>query len=175
MIGQQRVEAQTRRLDADLLRTEADMACLQGSGDRQLHGNHKSAKHRFLMEQAKARQEEAMQKDREAEDLEKMAVETERNVLRLCESLVNNGRQRGMVERDRDLEERRVAGMAEKLAVYKREVANCETTARVMREEEARLESVYNRLEDEALEADRVADMAEEEARRLEQELGREI
>ena len=42
-------------------------------------------------------------------------------------------------------------------------------------EEEAQLESVYNRLEDEALEADRVADMAEEEARRLEQELGREI
>ena len=116
-----------------------------------------------------------MQKDREAEDLEKMAVETERNVLRLCESLVNNGRQRGMVERDRDLEERRVAEVAEKLAVYKREVGNCETTARVMREEEARLESVYNRLEDEALEADRVADMAEEEARRLEQELGREI
>ena len=38
------------------------------------------------MEQAKAKQEEAMQKDREAEDLEKMAVETERNVLRLCES-----------------------------------------------------------------------------------------
>ena len=60
-------------------------------------------------------------------------------------------------------------------SVYKREVANCETTARVMREEEAQLASVYNRLEDEALEADRVADMAEEEARRLEQELGREI
>ena len=116
-----------------------------------------------------------MQKDSEAEDLEKMAVQTERIVLRLCEYLVNNGRQRGVVERDRDLELRRVAEMAEKLAVYKREVANCETTARVMREEEAQLESVYNRLEDEALEADRVADMAEEEARRLEQELGRKI
>ena len=29
---------------------------------------------------------------------------------------------RGMVERDRDIEERRVAEMAEKLSVYKREV-----------------------------------------------------
>ena len=75
-----------------------------------------------------------------------------------------------MVEQDRDFEERRRDEMAEKLAVYKREVktqsiqqsprnhdqtiinhswklqvANCETTARVMREEEARLEEVYNR------------------------------
>ena len=84
MIGQRRLEAQKHQMDAGLLRTSADIACLQGSSDRQLHGNHKSAKHRFLMEQAKAKQEEAMQKDREAEDLEKMAVETERNVLRLC-------------------------------------------------------------------------------------------
>ena len=30
---------------------------------------------------------------------------------------------RGMVERDRDIEERRVAEMAEKLSVYKREVS----------------------------------------------------
>ena len=163
-------------MDAGLLSTSADIDCLQGSIDRQLHGNHKSAQHKSLMEQAiKAKQEKAMEKEREAEDLEKMAVQTERNVLRLCDDLVNDGRQRGMVERDRNLEERRVAEMAEKLAVYKREVANCETTARVMREEEARLENVYNRLEDEALEADRVADMAEEEARKLEQELGGEI
>jgi len=37
--------------------------------------------------------------------------------------LLYNGRQRGMVERDRDIEERRVAEMAEKLSVYKREVS----------------------------------------------------
>ena len=74
---------------------------------------------------------------------------------------------RGMVERDRDIEERRRDEMAEKLVVYKRAVANCETTARVMREEEARLEEVYNRLEEEAERADRVAAIAEEEARRF--------
>merc|ERR1712172_365760 len=61
MIRQRRAEAATNRLDADLLRTEADMACLQGSSDRQLHGNHKSAKHRSLMQQAEAKQREAMQ------------------------------------------------------------------------------------------------------------------
>ena len=76
-----------------------------------------------------------------------------------------------MIERDRDIEERRRDEMAEKLAVYKREVANCESTARLMRDEEARLEEIYYRLEEEAEEADRVADIADEEARELEEEL----
>jgi len=174
MIRQCRAEAATSRLDADLLRTEADMACLQGSSDRQLHGNHKSAKHRSLMHQAEAKQREAMQKDIDAEDLERQAVETERNIHRLCDSLLHNGRQRSMIQRDRDIEERRRDEIAEKLAVYKREVANCETTARLMREEEARLEEVYNRLEEEADRADLVAAIAEEELQRLERELVQE-
>jgi len=121
MIRQRRAEAETNRLDAGLLRTEADMACLQGSSDRQMHGDHKSSKHRELMEKAEAKQRESMQKERDAENLERQAVETERNVHRLCDALLYNGRQRGMVERDRDIEERRVAEMAEKLSVYKRE------------------------------------------------------
>jgi len=171
MISQRRAEAATNRLDADLLRTEADMACLQGSSDRQLHGNHKSAKHQSLMQEAEAKQREAMAKDSEAADLERQAVETERNVHRLCDSLIYNGRQRGMIERDRDIEERRRDEMAEKLSVYKREVANCETTARLMRDEEARLEAIYNSLEEQADRADRVADIAEEEAKMLEKEL----
>merc|ERR1719309_1212236 len=115
-----------------------------------MHGDHKSSKHRELMEKAEAKQRESMQKERDAENLERQAVETKRNVHRLCDALLYNGRQRGMVERDRDIEERRRDEMAEKLAVYKREVANCETTARVMREEEARLEAIYYRLEEEA-------------------------
>ena len=44
-----------------------------------------------------------------------------------------------------DIEERRRDSMAEKLAVYKREMANCRSTARVTREEEARLDEIYNR------------------------------
>ena len=70
--------------------------------------------------------------------------------------------------------------MEEKLAVYKREVANCEvsrrrsrrpplpqTASRDMREEEGRLENVYNRLEVEAEEMDRKARLLEEEANLL--------
>lgn len=77
---------------------------------------------------------------------------------------------RGMIERDRDLEERRRDEMGEKLSVYKREVksignqswpipnwnlqvANLETTARVMRDEEARLEQIYNRWRKKDLES----------------------
>ena len=171
MIRTRRAEAANYRLDADLLRTEADIACLAGSSDRQLHGNHKSAKHHSLMKQAEAKQKEAMQKDKDAADLEQQARETERNVHWLCDALLYNGRQRGMVERDRDIEERRRNEMAEKLAVYKREVGNCETTARVMRDEEARLEDICYRLEEEAEEADRAAAIADEEAEELEEEL----
>ena len=40
------------------------------------------------------------------------------------------------MEQDRRIEERRVAEMAEKLATYKREVANCETASREMRRDE---------------------------------------
>ena len=81
-------------------------------GDRQMHGNHKSARHRTLVAQAEAKQRyilpqpvspdpqllcisrEAMLKDKEAEALESQAVETERNVHRLCDALLFNGRQR---------------------------------------------------------------------------------
>ena len=171
MIRTRRAEAANYRLDADLLRTEADIACLAGSSDRQLHGNHKRAKHHSLMKEAEAKQKEAMQKDKDAADLEQQARETERNVHWLCDALLYNGRQRGMVERDRDIEERRRNEMAEKLAVYKREVGNCETTARVMRDEEARLEDICYRLEEEAEEADRAAAIADEEAEELEEEL----
>ena len=131
-------------------------------------------------------------------------MDTERNVHRLCDTLIYSGRQRwpvlnlillirdikspimsetsnikntikcsmfrGMIERDRDLEERRRDEMGEKLSVYKREVksvgnqswpipnwnlqvANVETTARVMRDEEARLEQIYMRWRKKDLES----------------------
>ena len=99
------------------------------------------------------------------------AVLTERNVHRQCDALLYNGRQRGMVERDRAIEERRVAEMGEKLSKYKREAANYEAAARAMRDEEAGLEAAVYKLEEEAEEADRAAEAAEEEAERLEREL----
>ena len=81
------------------------------------------------------KQREAMQKERDAEYLDRQAVETEKNFHRHCKTLLYNGRQRGMVERERDIEQRGVAKMAEKLSVFKWEVANCEKTAWALREE----------------------------------------
>ena len=94
-----------------------------------MHGDHKSSKHRELMEKAEAKQRESMQKESDAEELETQAVLTERNVHRLCDALLYNGRQRGMVERDRAIEERRVAEMGEKLSKYKRKAMNYEAAA----------------------------------------------
>ena len=136
-----------------------------------MHGDHKSSKHRELMEKAEAKQRESMQKESDAEELETQAVLTERNVHRLCDALLYNGRQRGMVERDRAIEERRVAEMGEKLSKYKREAENYGAAAQAMRDEEARLEAAVYKLEEEAEEADQAAEAAEEEAERLEREL----
>jgi hypothetical protein len=43
---------------------------------------------------AEAKQRESMRRDREAEDNEKMAAEGERNLHRLCDRMIANGRQR---------------------------------------------------------------------------------
>ena len=92
-----------------------------------------------------------MRKERDASELEKLAHDGERNIHRLCDQLLVNGRQvrvisiisaistyiiyniiyiiynivylqRGDVQRDREREEARVAEMAQNLERYKREV-----------------------------------------------------
>ena len=60
-----------------------------------------------------------MRREREADDLETMAADGERNIYRLCQQLLVNGRQRGDVMRER--EERRVAEISQNLKRYKRE------------------------------------------------------
>merc|ERR1719319_1683533 len=125
-----RAQAGALRCDADQLRREADSLCLQGAASRQLHGDrgrHGNQGHRHLLERANDNQREAMRREQDAEDNERNATEGEMNVGQLCDLLPAQGRERDVVQQDRRLEERRVAEMAEKLATYKREVANCET------------------------------------------------
>ena len=90
-----------------------------------------------------------------------------------------------MIERDRDIEYKRLNETAENLAAFKREAANCDTTARVYREAEHKCEMAcyrwdikerknavqchiyifYScRLDEEAEEADREAEEAERDA-----------
>ena len=169
-----RAEAGSLRCDADQLRREADSFCLQGAASRQLHGDrgrHGNQGHRHLLERANANQREAMRREQDAEDSERNATEGEMNVGQLCDLLLAQGRERDVVQQDRLLEERRVAEMAEKLATYKREVANCETASREMRQDEARFEQMVYKLEEEAEKATKVAEVAEQEANRLEGEV----
>ena len=63
---------------------------------------------------------EAMTKDREAKDLERLALDGERNIHRLCDQLLVNGRQRGDVEKERKIEENRVSEMAASLERYRK-------------------------------------------------------
>ena len=149
---------------------------------------------------AEAKQREAMRREREAEDNEKMvrieieskhnnihpcipqAADGERNVHRLCDQMLVNGRQRlvinsmmdiifilysrGDVQREKEREERRVAEISQNLERYKREIGNCQTAAREMRAEEARMNDLHDKYLEEADKAERQARLAEEEAAR---------
>ena len=114
------------------IRSEADSAAMRGQAGMQLGNNGRqllvegeSGKYvdfcpliSFYTAERKMR--EAMTKDREAKDLERLALDGERNIHRLCDQLLVNGRQRGDVEKERKLEENRVSEMAATLERYKK-------------------------------------------------------
>ena len=58
---------------------------------------------------------EAMTKEREAADLEALALEGESNIYSLCQQMMANGQQRADVMNERTREEARVAEMATSL------------------------------------------------------------
>ena len=83
-----------------------------------------------LLQEAERKQREALAKERDARDLEKLASEGEKNIHRLADQLLINARQRQDVERERQIEESRVSEIAHNLERYKWEIGNCQTTAR---------------------------------------------
>ena len=107
------------RQEADRCRAEADSAAILGTHEREV-GN----RCRDLLEQAEAKQIKSHRREREADDLQKLASGGERNIHRLCDQLLVNGRQRGDVQKEKEREERRVAALGETLWRYKREMGN---------------------------------------------------
>ena len=83
-----------------------------------------------LLQEAENKQREALAKERDARDLEKLANEGEKNIQRLADQLLANARQKQDVERERTIEESRVSEIAQNLERYKREICNCQTAAR---------------------------------------------
>ena len=159
------------RLDADLLRTEADVACMTGVKKRETQGMNAHSNHAELLLKAEEKQREAMRMDREAEESDRRAIEGEHNVHRLCNQLLVQGMVRGTLEREKEEEEKKVAELAEKLRTYKIEAANCEYLSLKRRGEEARLDQEWYQLTAEAEEAEQAALQAEQEANRIEKEI----
>jgi len=111
--------------EAIRLKREADSACLRGTRNREL-----GLPNNNLLQEAERKQREALAKERDARDLEKLASEGEKNIHRLADQLLINARQRQDVERERQIEESRVSEIAQNLERYKWEIGNCQTTAR---------------------------------------------
>jgi len=126
--------------------------------------------HRALLEEAERKMRSAIDKEREANDLQRLVTEGDRNIQRMCDQMLVNGRARSEAEQDRKREEDKVAEMAQNLETYKREIQNCLTAARNLREEEARLDREAGEKEEKADRLEMEAKRLDEEAVRLERE-----
>jgi len=153
--------------EARRLRAEADSACLRGTMQREMMVGRN---HRALLEEAERKMRSAIDKEREANDLQRLVTEGDRNIQRMCDQMLVNGRARAEAEQDRKREEDKVAEMAQNLETYKREIQNCLTAARNLREEEARLDREAGEKEEKADRLEMEAKRLDEEAVRLERE-----
>merc|ERR1712130_19636 len=151
--------------EAKRLKREADSACIRGTMNREL-----GLPNNNLLQEAERKQREALAKETDARNLEKLASEGEKNIHRLADQLLVNARQRQDVERERQIEESRVSEIAQNLERYKWEIGNCQTAARRLRDEEARLDRESNEKLDLAERAEAAAKQLEQEAARLERE-----
>ena len=107
-IRQRREEKTRLENDARRLRAEADSACMRGSMNRELGLNHQR-----LLNEASQKMQEAQNKERVANDLDRLAIEGERNIHRLCDKVLVMGRQRADVKAEKEREEAKVADLGE--------------------------------------------------------------
>ena len=87
-------------------------------------------KNKELLDQAAAKAREAARRDSDVKAYQDLADDGEKTVQRLCNLLLESGRIRGELERDKKREERRVAISEEKVATKEREIHSCQTETR---------------------------------------------
>ena len=104
VIQECRAEAKRLKDESDALKREADSNVMPGQHLQQI-GNNVKAKE--LLERAEAKQREAIAKDRDADNEERLAADRQRTIQRLCDKLLLRGRQREQNERVKEQEERR--------------------------------------------------------------------
>ena len=166
-----RQEAIHLRYEVNRLEREADLNCIPGKLERELHGLNKYSRQKELLQKAEEIMQKAIYADKIAQDLDIAAKKDGDNVVVLGDQLLVNGRYRGELEKDKIQEEQKVAKLGEKLKTYKVEIYNCEYLSRKLREDGAKHEEDSYRLEEQAVMAERLAEQAEEEIKRLEREL----
>ena len=113
---------------------------------------------------------EAQRNERHVEDLKNLVSDGERNLVRMGDQLLINGRHRLDVERERKGEEDKVREISQSVQQQKNKVEEQRAHMRRFRQEEERLEREYHEKMDEAERFDREARELEEEAARLERE-----
>ena len=87
---------------------------------------------------------EAKPKERDADELQRLVDDGERNIHRLCTRFMVNWRQRGDVQREQEWDERRLAEISINLEMYKRDVQNPQRAAIEMQAEKERPERLFD-------------------------------
>lgn len=164
-------EARHLHCEADRLKREADVNCILGKTERELHGQNKYSRHKKLLHRAVENMQKAINIDESAQDRDKSANRDKNKILIIGHQMVINSQWKGELDENKRQEEQRVAELGEKLRTYKIEISNCEYLSKQLREEEAQNEAACVRLKEEALKAERLAEQAEAEVKELESEL----
>ena len=164
-------EARHLRCEADRLKREADVNCILGKTERELHGQNKYSRHKKLLHRAVENMQKAINMDESAQGCDKSANRDKNKILIIGHQMVINSQWKGKLDENKRQEEQRVAELGEKLRTYKIEISNCEYLSKQLREEEAQNEAACVQLKEEALKAERLAEQAEAEVKKLESEL----
>ena len=122
--------------------------------------------HRSLLEQAERRIYEARSLEEEAAQLERGWQDLGRDIHREINSMKDVARKRAEIIEEQKEQEREVARLGETLALYKREVANCQTAAREHQQEADSLTREAGQKVEQARELEERASRLEEEAER---------
>ena len=122
--------------------------------------------HRSLLEQAERRIYEARSLEEEAAQLERGWQDLGHDIHRECNSIKDVARKRAEIIEEQKEQEREVARLGETLALYKREVANCQTAAREHQQEADSLTREAGQKVEQARELEERASRLEEEAER---------
>ena len=160
-------QGEVRRLKSEAvsLRRQADTACYQGTTNIQYGFDS-----RKLLEEAESKMQQAQKDERNVEDFQKLVSDGERNLVKMGDQLLVNGRHRLEVERERKQQEDKVREITQQLQVNRNKVDQQKSAVRRLREEEGRLDREYYEKMDEADKFEREARQLEAEAARLEWE-----